>query len=425
MQEFSVNFGFQKLRLTLPQSWTIHSLEPSFQPPAENPQVLIARSLRHPVSSPSLSDIARGKRSAIILVPGKTRIAAVPHYLPPLINELNAGGIDTKQIAVVLATGTHEHHLEHDVIKVLGAETASQVAYFGHDCKEASEMEDLGTTSFGTPIQICRRVLSADVRVLTGRIVHHYFAGFSGGRKALVPGTAGLPTILANHRLTLHEDCGIHPSVRPGNLSGNPVHLDMVEAARAARPDFCLNTLLDTDGRLIDVVCGDWERAHEAGCRTAKNNFTCLLDAPVDAVITSPGGEPHDGNFIQAVKALFNVQDVVRPNAKILWIASCRGGIMPGFLKWAEIDDDEELEGAVRQQYNLAGHNSIMLRRLLRKTQVALYSELPADQVRKLGIQPLESIEQGVNWLAADTDSHSACALVTHANLVHATLWNE
>ena len=178
-------------------------------------------------------------------------------------------------------------------------------------------------------------MLGADIKVLTGRIIPHYFAGFGGGRKALLPGVAGVRTILANHRLTLDAARGWRPEVRPCSLDSNPVHLDMVDAARRVEGTFVLNTLLDTDHRVIGAVAGDLEAAHRAGCAAAEPIFRVPVSEPFDAVITSAGGAPYDCNFMQALKALFDVQEIVRPGGAILCAAECPEGMKRGFLRWA------------------------------------------------------------------------------------------
>jgi nickel-dependent lactate racemase len=248
--------------------------------------------------------------------------------------------------------------------------------------------------------------------------VPHYFAGFSGGRKAVIPGVAGLRTIVANHRLTLAPDRGIRPSVAPCSLEENPVHLDMLEGARMARPDFCLNTLLDVGHRVVGAVAGDFERAHAEGCRLAAPMFRLAVDEPVDMAITSAGGLPYDVNFMQALKAVFNIQDAVRDGGAILWVAECAGGIHPGFLRWAAIPDDDELEAAVRADYHLTGHNSVMLRRLLRRVDVALCSALPERTVESLGLRPVASVGEGLEWLRRRFVRGCRGAVIPHANVL-------
>lgn len=421
MKEATIPYGTREGPLSLPGGRLVHRLVPRTPAPPGPPAEVLASALRQPIGSPPLREIASGRRSAAILIPGKARVAGTREYVAALMSELNQSGIPDRSIEVFLADGTHEQYVDSDIMALLGEELATRVRCLGHNPRK-DELVELGTTSFGTPVLFNRRVLDAEVKILTGRIVPHYFAGFSGGRKALVPGVAGFRTILANHRLTLDRERGIHPGVRLCGLRDNPVHLDMVEGARLAQPDFCLNTLLDTDHRMVSAVAGDFEAAHEEGCRQAAQMFRIGVPAPVDVLITSAGGHPYDCNFMQSLKAVFNVQDVVRPGGAILWVAECASGINPGFLPWAEISSDEELERAVRDRYALTGHNSLMLRHLTRRVDVALWSALPAEIVSKLGLHPVLSLEEGLRWIRQRHPAGFTYAVVPHANVMCAAL---
>jgi nickel-dependent lactate racemase len=261
-------------------------------------------------------------------------------------------------------------------------------------------------------------VLGAEVKILTGRIVPHYLAGFTGGRAALIPGVAGLETILANQRLTLAPGGGLDERARPCSLEGNPVHLDMLEGARMAGPDFCLDTLLDAEHRIVSAVAGDFEAAHAEGCRRAGRMFRATAPEPVDVLVTSAGGSPYDATFMQALKAVFDVRDVVRPDGAILWIAECGRGLHPGFLRWCSIADDGEMERAVRERFDLRGHVSLMLRRLTRDVDVALWSSLPADTVRALGLHPVRSLDAGLDWIRRRFGPGFTYAVAPFANVV-------
>jgi nickel-dependent lactate racemase len=422
MSQQTVPYGSGEIPFSLARGRLASRLDPRGPESAEPAADLIARALRAPIGSRPLREIAEGKHSAAILIPGKARVAGTKEYVAALIAELNAAGVPDRGIEVYLADGTHEQHLESDILALLGEELVARVRCLGHDSRRDDELVELGTTSFGTPVLFNRRVLAAEVKILTGRIVPHYFAGFSGGRKALVPGVAGFRTILANHRLTLGPEAGIHPAVELCSLEGNPVHLDMLEGARLARPDFCLNTLFDARDRMVDVVAGDFEEAHEEGCRRARALLRLSVTEPVDAVITSAGGHPYDYNFMQSLKAVFNVRDIVRPRGAMLWVAECPSGINPAFLPWAAIESDEELDAAVRRRYALTGHNSLMLRHLVRKVDVALLSTLPPDVVAKLGLHPVASIDEGLRWILDRFPSDFTYAVVPHANVMCATL---
>jgi nickel-dependent lactate racemase len=308
------------------------------------------------------------------------------------------------------------------MVGILGPGAAERVRWRQHECANADLLQPVGVTSRDNEVLFHKDVVAADLKVLTGRIIPHYFAGFGGGRKALIPGVAAFETICRNHRLTLAEEEGIHENVAPCRLEGNPVHLDMLEGARFIEGTFVLNTLLDVEHRVFAAVAGELAAAHEDGCRQAAAAFRVTAGKPFEAVLTSAGGAPYDCNFMQALKALFDAQDVVKDGGAVLCLAQCPAGIKDGFLEWARIRSDAELERAVRAAYNLTGHNSIMLRRLLRRARVALWSALPEDAVRSLGIVPVDSLSEGLDWLRREAGPDAQTAVLPFANVTHATL---
>jgi len=417
-----IRFGDESHELRLPRGEPAARIEPACPRPAGRADEVIRAALQGPLGCARLREMARGRHSAAILIPGKDRVAAISACLPPLLEELNGAGIPDETVTVTVATGTHARHSQEEVALLLGEEASSRVRWREHDCNDDGQLRRVGVTTRGTEVFLDGSVLDADVKILTGRIIPHYFAGFGGGRKAALPGVAGFGTICQNHRLTLDPRRGIHPNVRPCSLSGNPVHLDMLEAAHLVDNTFVLNTLLDTDNNVIGAVAGDLEAAHDEGCAEATSIFKVAVDEPFDAVITSAGGRPYDCNFMQAIKSLFDVQEIVRAGGAMLCVAQCPDGMKKGFLGWAGFESDDELESAVRSDYNLAGHNSIMLRKLIRRVRVALWSALPDDAVRDVGLVPVHSLQEGVDWLAGAFPGDFRCAAVPFANVTYATV---
>ncbi len=416
--EYTVRFGRTAQQLRLPAQFSAIPIVPRTPPPGAPPTELLRHALQKPIASPPLRELARGRRTAAILVPGQDRVAAADIYLPALLDELNAAGIADSEITAYLATGTHAKHSAAQIEQVLGREAAARVRCQEHDCQDPGALRFVGQTASGNQVRFNAAVVDAGIKVLTGRIIPHYFAGFGGGRKALLPGVAAFETIVHNHRLTLAAELGIRPETHACRLSDNPVHLDMLESARLMPgPKFVLNTLLDTRHRLIAAVAGELEAAHLEGCRQAAHMFAIPFSETCDAAIACAGGHPYDWNFMQAIKAMFDVCDVVRAGGAILCIAQCPAGIQPGFLEWAAIDDDAELNRAVRANYNLTGHNSILIRNLVRQRRIALWSDLPDSTVQALGIQPVHSLEQGMEWLGSAVPQGGRCAVAPFANV--------
>lgn len=419
MRTLELPYGHGRISARIPGGFDARWCAPKIRVDQRPAREQIADALRSPIGAPPLAELARGAKSATILIPGKERVAGVADYVPALIAELREGGISDDSISIVLATGTHEHHGEDDLKRMLGSEVFGRFRCHSQDCKNPDVFASLGSTSRGTPVQFSKHVLAADLKILTGRIVPHYFAGFSGGRKALLPGVAAWPTIVANHRRTLDPSHGVAKNVACCQLEGNPVHLDMAEAASRVPGTYCLNTIFDAEHQMAGVVAGDAVAAHAEGCRLARELCQQIVPEPLDGIITSAGGDPYDTNFMQALKAAFNTQTALRDGGAMLWIAECKGGMHPGFLPWARIADDDELEASVRRDYNLTGHNSIMLRHLVRRVRVAFLGSLPRDDVRQMGFHPVADLDEGIDWLASQLGATANVAVVPLANIGH------
>ncbi len=284
-------------------------------------------------------EVARGARSAVILVPGIDRVAAVGALVPPLLAELREAGV--QRTRVFLATGTHEHRGLDDVRALLGGETFAAIEPVIHDPRGVAgglgSSDDgfaaLGRTTRGTPVDRAAPSPTPRSRCSPGAS-SRTTSPASVSEERLVPGAASARTIFANHRLTLARESGIASGIGPCNLDDNPVHLDMVEAARLVPgPAFCLNVLLDSEHRLVSAYAGNLERAHLAACEEARALHQQTSDRLFDGVITSAGGAPYDCNFVQALKALFDVQTIVRPGGAVLCLAECPQGIARPFVE--------------------------------------------------------------------------------------------
>ncbi len=410
-----IPYGELELPFAFPSEVEVEVLLPSGL--EEVGEQAIFGALRDPLGSPSLSELAKGARRIVVLVPGKDRRASVDLCLSGVLEVLSAAGVPDSVVSVIVATGTHARHTDKEMAAILGPEAARRLRFRQHDCRPGDHLRGLGQTSRGTDLEFEAEAVEADLRILVGQVLPHYFAGFGGGRKALLPGVASTRTILQNHRLVLDPARGIHPGIRTGALEGNPVHEDMLEAAKSVGPSFVLNTLTSGTGGVVAAVAGGLEEAHEAGCTLARRYYFPPAQAQYDAVITSPGGWPLDCDFVQSLKALFHVREVVRPGGAVLWVADCRQGMKEGFRRWAAFQDEDELEHRVRSQYDLAAHNSLILRAFTRNARVGLVSTLPAEEVRCLGLEAFESLEQGLAWLSPWLRGGARCAVLPCGNL--------
>jgi nickel-dependent lactate racemase len=362
--------------------------------------------------------LARGGRTAAILISGRDRVTRCDLYVKLVADELNAAGIPDDAIQVFLATGTHQKQTAEDARFLLGAETYERLRLTHHDPMLEQNLVQLGVTARGTPIVINRGVYESDIKILTGRIAHHYFAGFSGGRKAIAPGVAGIRTILANHRRVMRaQGGGRDPEARAGLLAGNPVHEDLVEIALAARPSFCVNSVLNTNDEITHVFCGNPIAAHLAGCPTVAGLFGVIPRRAAKVVVASCGGWPYDISFMQVIKTIVSAESAVVDGGVLVVFGSCERGLEPGFLEWFQHRSLGDLNRAVLANYNLKGHNSYWLKEIQSRIQIVLVSGLPEGEATAMGFTPAKP-ETAVEIARYLSGGAPPTIVLTHGNIM-------
>jgi nickel-dependent lactate racemase len=361
-----------------------------------SPDGLLADSLSRPIDSPPLREVLRGGGSAALVISDITRYSATEGFLPHLLRETDAAGMPRSRVTLFVARGTHRAMTGEEVAAAAGPAAGSGVRVEQSD--PDGDMERLGMTSRGTPVLVSRPLLSHDRIVLTGTIAFHYFAGFGGGRKALVPGCAARQTAMGTHfRIFRTDGPGKHPRARPGVLAGNPVHEDIVEAVSMAPPAFLLNTLLTPGKRLFDAVAGHWTKAHEEGCARYARLYRAPLPRRYPLVIASAGGYPKDINFIQSHKALDNAFRAAVPGGAIILLAECADGFgSPQFFPWFRFENPAEMERELRANYQIYGQTAHATFTKAKECRVILVSSLRPEDVERMGITPAASLEEAL-----------------------------
>lgn len=370
-------------------------LQPSLPTPAASPTALVRQALAQPIGSPTLAQIIRPGESVVIVTSDITRYTGSEHYLPVLIEELNALGVADCEISVVIALGIHRPQSEAEHRKILGP-LFGRIAVHDHDCDNPAELVTLGTTSGGLEVSINRRVCAADRVIVTGTVGFHYFAGFGGGRKGLVPGVASRATCMATHFGVFNppQIGGKHPLATTGVLEGNPVHEAILEAARLVKPDFLLNTVLSPSKEILAVYCGELEATHLAACQLVEECYAVPLDEPADLAIVSCGGHPKDINFIQSHKALDYGVRALRPGGTLILLAACADGFgNPTFFDWFQYQDLSAFEAALRERYEINGQTAHATLTKARNYRLILVSELTEVQTRTMGMEKAADLD--------------------------------
>lgn len=353
-----------------------------------NEKKLISDALKNPIGCPALKEMAKGKRDACILVSDITRPCPSYKFLPYLVEELKVSGV--KNIKVIFGLGIHRSHTEEEKIKLIGPQVFKQV-----DAVDSNELDYrmLGTTSFGTPIEIARQALKSDLLIATGNIEYHYFAGYSGGAKAAMPGICTRNSIQANHSMMLEDNACA------GNFTNNPVRQDIEEAGKIAAIDFIFNVILDDKKNIIAAVAGKNNEAFLEGIKIYDLFYSITTNKKADIVITSPGNYPKDINLYQAQKALENVKEIVKGGGEIILVASCSEGFGEDvFEEWMkDANNYEKLYKRIKEKFVLGGHKAVAVSKLMTKAKVSILSDFSTQVTNKIGFKNIDNLQEYLN----------------------------
>lgn len=353
-----------------------------------DPAAVVREALQNPIASPPLKELAGPSSKVVVLVSDSTRPTGAEVFLPALVQELEAAGVPDVNITFMVGTGAHVALSGDELRSVLPEGLRQRFQVQSHDCFDTTRLTHVGMTSRGNEVWLNTLAVAADLRILTGAVSIHPFAGFGGGRKALFPGVAGYDTICFNHSLMLD------PMAAPSVLDGNPVHEDFMEGIAFAGTQFLLNSIVDEDGAIAAVVTGDVNQAHLAGTKIVLESAAARVPELVDTVVASAGGYPYDINLYQAVKALQNAARIVRPGGKIILIAECSQGVgSDQFSEWAPKQlSSQELGRQLRERFVLGKHKCFFVSEILEKCTVYLHSNLDAALVESFGFIPLQDL---------------------------------
>jgi len=391
-----LKYGKKEIQLSLQDKNIIQILNSKKQKALLNPENRLKELLKNPIDSPSLKDLVNQKKAKkiLVIVNDVTRPTPYEIILPPLLDELHQIGIKKENIIFIIATGIHRSNSQEEIKEIFGEDIFSAYNFINHNCDDPL-IKDLGNLKSGNNLWVDPIVSDIDFIITTGVIVPHYFAGFSGGRKSILPGICGRKTIEANHTNM------VHPNARAGNLKGNPVHQEMQEAAEKVGVDFNINVVTDENHKIVEIVAGELLASWQQGVEACKQIYICPIEKKADVVIASPGGYPKDINVYQAQKALDNAYQAVKSGGTIILLAECSEGYgEPTFEKWVEeANSPDGIIERLKNKFVLGGHKAYAIARAVKEVEVILISSLPQDKVRKLFFTPMENISQATEYI--------------------------
>ena len=350
----------------------------------------VAEALRYPVDSPPLREIVRPGEKVAVVTSDVTRPMPTYQVMPAILDELYAGGVKPEDITLVFGLGSHRRQTEAEIKKLAGDRAFQEIRCVDSDPDDCVRF---GVTARGTPVDITRAVAEADRRVCLGNIEYHYFAGYSGGAKALMPGVSTRAAIQSNHSLM------VNPDACAGKLAGNPLREDIEEAARMVGIDFILNVVLDEHKKIVCAVAGDPVKAHRAGCRFLDQFYLKFIPERADIVLVSQGGSPKDLNLYQTQKALDNAKHAVKKGGVVILIGSCREGLgEETFEAWmTQSPSPESMIERIRRDFCLGGHKAAAIAMVLQSADIFLVSDLKDDFVRKIFLTPYPSAQAALD----------------------------
>ena len=364
---------------------------------ASDGDTLVKEAMKNPIGTATLNELARGKRTCVIIASDHTRPVPSKVIIPHMLKELRTGEPDI-DITIIIATGCHRETTREELISKFGEDIVNKEKIVIHDCSVEEDMVNIGTLPSGGALKINRLAAECDLLVAEGFIEPHFFAGYSGGRKSVLPGIASRESVLANHS----SEFIAHPRSRTGILEGNPIHNDMLFAAKAAGLAYIVNVIIDEHKNAIYAVAGDVEAAHRTGCEFL-SGLCRVKPTPADIVITTNGGYPLDQNVYQSVKGMTAAEATVKEGGVIIMLSRANDG-HGGKEFYRQISESTDIS-ATMSEFLSRGRNEtlpdqwqtqIFLRILMRATVIYI-SDLPENTVRALHMIPAKGIGEALS----------------------------
>ena len=399
MQVF-LPYGSGKLAVSLEDSWDVTLIEAGDTPSLPDPLAVVGEALRRPIAGPSLVEFIGSSRSIGVVINDGTRPTPTRLLLIAIQSELPE--VPDEAITLFNATGTHRANTLAELEATLGAELVGRFRIVQNDARDETSQLYLGDTRRGHPIWINRRLMECERLILTGFIEPHFFAGFSGGGKAILPGMAGLRSVLANHGPAMIAD----PDATWGVTRGNPIWEECAEVAERLGHSFLLNVALNRDKAIRAVFAGEPRAAHAVGCAYALDAAMVGVDGLFEIVLTSNSGFPLDQNLYQAVKGMSAAATVVRTGGAIVIAAECRDGAPEGSNYLAMLREAGSPEGLLTRLQTQAETvpdqwQAQIQAQIQRKAEVHIFSSLAEEVVRQALFQPVRRIEETLAGLVA------------------------
>jgi len=420
MREFKLKQGRGTVKFSINENDIIGVLDNKPSENSETEEEVIKNALHNPISSPKLKELVHAGQKICIVIPDVTRIWQKPSvYLPFIVEELLQTGIKEKDILFISATGSHRKQTEDEYKQLLGNKLYGNFNIIDHDCNDKKNLIYLGNTTFGTKVIINKKAIECDHIIITGGIVYHFLVGWSGGKKSILPGIASYETIMENHGLALNENLGggTRSAVRCGNITDNPVHLDMEEAAALVNPSFMFNVIMDSNGNISAAFAGNYIKAHALGRKYVDKSDSVTIKEKADLIIVTSGGYPKDINFYQSSKLFFNSREAVKDGGTIIAIAECSEGLggSDDFRSiLVDYNNHLEREKSLRECYSISKHIACLSCETAETFNVILVSTINPKFFKNTRIRIVPTVDEALKLVYTEKGENLKTYIMPH-----------
>ena len=399
---YYLKYGDCELKVNLPDNQIKLVLEPNpVKLSSRTPRELIEDALDNPVGTDLIENIVKPGEKICIIISDSTRSWQNPGMiLSVLLDRLDSIGVKDEDIIIISARGTHRSQTDSELRTLVTDKIYDRIRVLDHNSTDDDKLTYMGTTSRGTPVKLNSIAVNSHHVILIGAVLHHFLAGFSGGRKSVIPGIAARDTVQANHSLSLNSGLGsgVNSLVKSGSLEENPLQLDMIEGALMLDPCFIINVVVDDNYRTLKAFAGDMVKAHAAACRMVDEMNSVAIDRLYPVVIASAGGFPKDMNVYQPMKTLCHMLECTEPGGVMIMLSESREGF--GSLETekqiAGYDNMLDRENALRENYSIGAHTGFIYADTAEKFTFIYVTDFDKSNFSKTKMHIVSSLDEAL-----------------------------
>ncbi len=383
MKQYDFAYGRGRKTFQIDEDRVLKEVRTEEFPVMEDIEAGVLEAIRHPIGCPSLDEIVKPGDTVAFICNDPTRVANSFDFMPVLVNEMNRLGVRDEDMKIVFALGTHRAMTEEEMAEGVGEEVAKRLKMYNSISTNADDFEYFGDTSRGTPVWINKELCHVDHVILTGTIVHHYFSGYGGGRKAVLPGCAAMETVRVNHSFMLDERAGL------GKTVGNPCYEDQMEGVALfakGRSLFLFNAILNAKHQFLRMFAGNYIDAHKEACKFVDEVYGCVIPKEADLVIASCGGYPKDINVYQMQKTMDNAACAVRKDGVVILLADCEEGSGSAVLEetFRRLKTPERIKAELEANFKIGANKAYAITRPISKARYILVTKLDRELAKDM-----------------------------------------